>query len=145
MARVTVVNDNAEFLDLVHDILEGDRYDTTLVDGDRPDALDLIRSSRPDLLMIDVRLGVEGDHGWEIAQNVRSEPQFEALPVLLCSADVFALQELESSLAETRRVATLSKPFSIDRLVEMVDDLLADHGGSLVRALARAAAPRARR
>ena len=69
MARVTVVNDNAEFLDLVHDILEGDRYDTTLVDGDRPEALDLIRSSRPDLLMIDVRLGVEGDHGWEIAQR----------------------------------------------------------------------------
>ena len=95
MARVTVVNDDAEFLDLVHDILEGDRYDTTLVDGDRPDALDLIRSSRPDLLMIDVRLGVEGDHGWEIAQPLRSEPQFGALPVLLCSADVFALQAPE--------------------------------------------------
>ena len=29
MARVTVVNDNAEFLELVHDILEGDRYETT--------------------------------------------------------------------------------------------------------------------
>ena len=40
MARITVVNDNPEFLDLVHDILEGDRYDTTLIDGDRPDALD---------------------------------------------------------------------------------------------------------
>ena len=126
MARVTVVNDNAEFLDLVHDILEGDRYDTTLVDGDRPDALDLIRSSRPDLLMIDVRLGVEGDHGWEIAQEIRSEPQFEALPVLLCSADVFALQGLESSLAETRRVATLSKPFTIDGLVAAIEALLAD-------------------
>ena len=126
MARVTVVNDNAEFLDLVHDILEGDRYDTTLVDGDRPDAVDTIRSSRPDLLMIDVRLGVEGDHGWEIAEEVRSEPQFDALPVLLCSADVFALQELESSLAETRRVATLAKPFTIDSLEEAIEKLLAD-------------------
>jgi CheY-like chemotaxis protein len=126
MPRVTVVNDNPEFLDLVHDILEGDRYDTTLVDGDRPDALHLIRSSRPDLLMIDVRLGVEGDHGWEIAQEVRSEPQFEELPVLLCSADTLALQELESGLAETRRVATLAKPFEIEALVSTIEQLLAD-------------------
>ena len=126
MARVTVVNDNPEFLDLVHDILEGDRYETTLIDGDRPETVDLIRSSRPDLLMIDVRLGVPGDHGWEIAQQVRGEPQFEALPVLLCSADTLALAELESGLAETRRVATLAKPFTIDELVSVIDELLAD-------------------
>jgi len=126
MARVTVVNDNPEFLDLVHDILEGDQYETTMIDGDRPDPVDLIRSSRPDLLMIDVRLGVEGDHGWEIAQEVRNEPQLRELPVLLCSADVLALQELESGLAETRRVATLAKPFTIDLLVSTIDELLAD-------------------
>ena len=126
MARVTVVNDNPEFLDLVHDILEGDQYETTTIDGDRPDAVDLIRSSRPDLLMIDVRLGVEGDHGWEIAQEVRNDPQLRELPVLLCSADVLALQELESGLAETRRVATLAKPFTIDLLFATIDELLAD-------------------
>lgn len=126
MARVTVVNDNPEFLDLVHDILEGDRYDTTLIDGDVPEAVDLIRSSRPDLLMIDVRLGVEGDHGWEIAQDVRRDPQFETLPVLLCTADVMALERLKSDLAETRRVATLAKPFTIDQLVSIIDELLAD-------------------
>ena len=126
MARVTVVNDNAEFLDLVHDILEGDRYETTLIDGDQRDAVDQIRSSEPDLLMIDVRLGVEGDHGWQIAQDVRREPQFEELPVLLCSADVLALQDLESGLAETRRVASLSKPFTIDSLIATIDELLAE-------------------
>jgi CheY-like chemotaxis protein len=125
MARVTVVNDNPEFLDLVRDILEGDRYDTTQIDGDRPDTVDLIRSSQPDVLMIDVRLGIPGDHGWEIAQQVRSEPQFTELPVLLCSADTLALEGLESGLAETRRVATLEKPFTIDELVSAIDELLA--------------------
>jgi CheY-like chemotaxis protein len=125
MARVTVVNDNPEFLDLVHDILEGDRYDTTQIDGDRPDAVDVIRSSHPDLLMIDVRLGIPGDHGWEIAQQVRSDPQFQELPVLLCSADTLALEGLESGLAQTRRVATLAKPFTIEELVSTIDELLA--------------------
>ncbi len=126
MARVTVVNDNAEFLDLVHDILEGDRYETTLIDGDRPDTIDLIRSSKPDLLMIDVRLGVEGDHGWEIAQEVRAHPEFAGIPVLLCSADPPALRAIEEGLEQEHNVATLEKPFSIDQLTDAIDDLLAD-------------------
>jgi CheY-like chemotaxis protein len=126
MPRVTVVNDNPEFLDLVHDILEGDRYETTLIDGDRPEAVDLIGPSHPDLLMIDVRLGTAGDHGWEIAQQVRSDPEFQELPVLLCSADVPALEGLEAGMAETRRVATLAKPFTIEELVSTIDELLGD-------------------
>ena len=126
MARVTVVNDNPEFLDLVHDILEDDRYDTITIDGDRPDALDAIRASRPDLLMIDLRMGSEGLHGWEIAQQVRADPAFDGLPVLICSADVPALHALEDDLEGDSHVGRLVKPFSIDDLTAAVDNLLAE-------------------
>ena len=126
MARVTVVNDNPEFLALVHDILEDDRYEATTIDGDRTDALDLVRSSRPDLLMIDLRMGSDGLHGWAIAQQVRAEPDFDGLPVLICSADVVALKELEGDLETMRHVGTLTKPFSIDDLTESIDELLAE-------------------
>jgi len=126
MARVTVVNDNAEFLALVRDILEDDRYDTTTIDGDRPDALDLIRASRPDLLMIDLRMGLEGLHGWDVAQQVRADPAFDGLPVLICSADAPALKELEEDLAGDQHVASLAKPFSIDDLTGAIDALLAE-------------------
>lgn len=125
MARITVVNDNPEFLELVHDILESDRYDTTTIDGDRPDALEAIRASRPDLLMIDLRMGAEGLHGWDIAQQVRAEPDFEMLPILVCSADVPALAAIEADFAETNHVASLVKPFSIDDLIGAIDRLLA--------------------
>lgn len=125
MARITVVNDNPEFLDLVHDILESDRYDATTIDGDRSDALDAIRASRPDLLMIDLRMGAEGLHGWDIAQQVRAEPDFEQLPILICSADVPALQALENDLAQTNHVSSLVKPFGIDELTGAIDELLA--------------------
>ena len=126
MARVTIVNDAREFLELVEEILEGDQYETTAIDGDRPDTLELIRASRPDLLMIDIRLGVEGDHGWQIAQEVRRDPGLGQLPVLLCSGDVVALGEIEAGLGTTRRVGTISKPFSIDRLTDAVHALLTD-------------------
>lgn len=126
MARVTVVNDNPEFLALVHDILEDDRYEATTIDGDRPDALDAVRASRPDLLMIDLRMGSDGLHGWDIAQQVRAEPDFDGLPVLICSADVLALKELEGDLERTQHVGTLTKPFSIDELTASIDELLAE-------------------
>ncbi len=126
MARVTVVNDNPEFLDLVHDILEDDRYETITIDGDRSDALDAIRASRPDLLMIDLRMGSDGLHGWDIAQQVRADSAFDGLPVLICSADVQALNELEGDLEGDSRVGRLIKPFSIDELIAAIDGLLAE-------------------
>ena len=126
MARITVVNDNPDFLDLMHDILENDRYDATTIDGDRADVLDAILKSRPDLLIIDVRLGVEGDHGWQIAQQVRRSAAFERLPILLCGPDPLALQALEPELEQARQVETLPKPFSVDQLMERVDRLLGD-------------------
>jgi CheY-like chemotaxis protein len=126
MARVTVVNDNPEFLELVRDILEDDRYQTTLIDGDRDDALDAIRASRPDLLMIDLRKGPHELHGWDIAQQVRQERELSGLPVLVCSADLRALEAIQDDLAATQHIATLTKPFRIDALIAAIDGLLAE-------------------
>ena len=125
MSRVTVVNDNPEFLELVRDVLEGDRYDATCIDGDRADAMDRIRESRPDVLMIDLRMGNDGYHGWDVAQAVRRDPGMERLPVLICSADPFALREIAQDLSGSRDVKCLTKPFSIDELTDAIDSLVA--------------------
>jgi CheY-like chemotaxis protein len=124
MARVTVVNDNPEFLELVHDILEDDRYDATPIDGDRPDAAEAIFESRPDVLMIDLRMGSEGMHGWDVAQRVRSDDRFDQLPILLCSADVGALREIGEQLGDEHRIRCIEKPFSIDHLTTAIEELL---------------------
>ena len=126
MARITVVNVNPEFLDLVHDILEDDRYEATTVDGDRPDALRLIRASRPDLLMLDIRMGTDTLHGWRVAQELRADPAFDRLPILLCSADLAALEEIAEDLEAQHHIRSIAKPFSIDELTQAVDELLAD-------------------
>ena len=124
MARITVVNDSPDFLEVMDEILEDDRYATTTIDGDLADPVDAIVSSRPDLLIIDVRLGVEGDHGWEIAKEVRARPEIARLPVLLCCADPFAVAELSDELEAERDVETLPKPFSLQQLTDAVERLL---------------------
>ena len=127
--RITVVNDSPEFLEVVRDILVDEHYATTCIDGDDPDALDRVLESRPDLLIVDFRLGT-GDHGWEIAQQVRREPSLEGLPVIVCSADLVALQALAGDLAETKWVRTLPKPFHIDELTAMIDGMLTESAPS---------------
>ena len=126
MARVTVVNDNPEFLELVGEILKDERYAVSLVDGDIPEPLERIRESRPDLLMIDLRLGTDKLHGWDVAQQVRKDPALSEVPILLCSADVVALAEVEDLLDETHMTAVLTKPFEIDELTETVERLLGE-------------------
>ncbi len=125
MRRVTVVNDNPEFLELARDILESDQYEAATVDGDLPDALERIRASRPDLVMIDLRMGTMGLHGWGIGQQVRADPALTSVPILLCSADIIALRQLAADLATLRDVETLEKPFTVDELIGAVDALLA--------------------
>ncbi len=76
--------------------------------------------------MIDLRMGSDGLHGWSIAQQVRAEPEFDRLPILICSADAVALGELEADLEADQHVASLIKPFSIDDLTAAIDALLAE-------------------
>jgi CheY-like chemotaxis protein len=124
--RITVVNHNAEFLELLRDILHDEHYATTCIDADVADEVAEIVESRPDLLIIDLRMGTDEHHGWNIAQEIRREPTLDGLPVIICSADVFALQSLAEDLAEVQRVQTLAKPFEITELTAAIDHLLAE-------------------
>lgn len=121
--RVTVVNDSPEFLELVRDILADERIPTVLIDGDKPDAIDRIRESRPDVLMIDLRMGSDELHGWDVAQEVRRDAGLAEVPILVCSADPIALASIQDQLDNTRRVGTLTKPFSIEHLATAIDRL----------------------
>ena len=129
--RITVVNDNPEFLDLVRDILEDEHYATTTIDGDFEDALERVVESRPELLILDLRLGTDELHGWDLAQQLRREPSLEGLPMIICSADVPALQALADDLDDTKKVRTLPKPFAIAELTAAIDGLLAEAGSGI--------------
>ena len=123
-AHGPVVNDNPEFLELVRDILKDEHY-ATAIDGDLEGALDRIVDSRPDVLILDLRLGTDELHGWDIAQELRREPALEGLPVIICSADVLRFK-LADDLDNTKQVRTLPKPFAIAELTAAIDGLLAE-------------------
>jgi CheY-like chemotaxis protein len=122
--HIVVVNDNPEFLDLMADILHDERYPVTVIDGDRGDAVDLIRAAVPAALIIDLRLGNDDLHGWNVLQAVRRDPGLSELPTLICTADTRALAKIDETLTGMRRVASITKPFDIEELLSKLEALL---------------------
>lgn len=121
--RVVVVNDNPDFLEVMEELLRNERYSATTIDGDREDAVAQIRLAKPDVLMIDLRLGTEGLHGWDVVKDVRADATLSQLPTLICSADLSALDDVQDEMEAMPHVATLPKPFSIAELTEKLDQL----------------------
>ena len=120
--RISVVNDNPDFLELMSAILDDDEgYDVTLFDGEKTSIADLV-ASRPDLVIVDLILG--GASGWEIVTLSRAEPKLADLPILICSADVTALRERSAELERIGNVHILEKPFSLDEITDAVERLI---------------------
>jgi DNA-binding response OmpR family regulator len=120
--RISVVNDNAEFLDLMAAILDEDAgYDVSLFKGEFVEISELAASD-PDLIIVDLLLG--GASGWEIVTLARSDQRLADVPIIVCSADVTALRDRESDLERIGNVRVLAKPFAIDEITELVERLI---------------------
>jgi DNA-binding response OmpR family regulator len=122
--HIVVVNDSPEFLELMAELLHSEDYVATVIDGDRDNALDLVRAAEPDGLIIDLRQGDGRLHGMDVIREVRRDPELSELPTLICSGDTRALAELADELVTLRRVAVIEKPFNIDELFAKLETLL---------------------
>jgi CheY-like chemotaxis protein len=120
--RISVINDNPEFLELMSAILEDDAgYDVELHSGEDL-SIERLRRARPDLIIVDLLLG--GASGWEIVSLARSDVELAGVPIVVCSADVAQLRERAGELERIGNMYVLAKPFGIDQLTELVESLV---------------------
>ena len=120
--RISVLNDNADFLELMSAILDDDAgYEVRLFNGKETTITEL-SASDPDLVVVDLLLG--GASGWEIVTLARADPRLAGVPIIVCSADVTALRERTDELLHIGNVHVLAKPFGIDQLTALVEDLV---------------------
>ena len=117
---VVVVNDSPELLELAEMLLRDEDFDVKVaLHG--TGALEMIRTTLPDAVILDVRL--PDVSGWDILQALKLDATTSNIPVLVCSAAIQELRALESQLA-SMGVDVLIKPFAIDTLLAKVRALV---------------------
>jgi two-component system phosphate regulon response regulator PhoB len=116
--RALVVNDTQEILELFDEILQGMDFEVILMSY-APRELDRIREVKPDLIVLDFLMGDRELLGWQLLQKLKMDRRLDAIPVIVCTAAVKAVEEQQGYLTEQGVVVVL-KPFNVDQLEDAV-------------------------
>ncbi len=116
--HILVVNDTQEILDLFRDILEEEGFRVSLYSYAINDLAEIKRIA-PDLIILDFIIGGE-DTGWQLLQKLKMDRQTMTIPVVVCTAAVRLVQDLEGHL-RAKNVCVILKPFDIDDLITQVN------------------------
>ena len=116
--RVLVVDDDPNIRKLIIAALKRYRYAFSEA-GNGKEALALMRSESPDVVVLDLMMPVAS--GWDVLQARMSDPNLSRIPVIIVSAN----RDPELSTAIDKGIcAFLPKPFDIGALSALVQSCL---------------------
>lgn len=120
MKKILIVDDLPASRRLLVAFL-GEQYEVVeAVDGSQ--CLSMASEERPDLVLLD--LSLPRVDGLEVIRTMRNDPQLRSIPIFALTAH--SLQEVEQKATDAGCDAYLVKPFSLDRLKQMVDERLGE-------------------
>ena len=121
MAKVLVVDDEADILELIKVNLELDGHDVLTALGGE-EALERVREVHPDLILLDVMM--PGVDGWTVLGRIKSETDVDIsqIPVLMVTARTAQEDKIRGGIEGAIRY--LTKPFSPSALRDEVRDAL---------------------
>jgi CheY-like chemotaxis protein len=124
--RIVVIDNDKSFLQLMHLVLTNEGYDVRVFKG--TDDYTSVRDLAPDLIFLDIRLE-HSEAGWNLLELFRLDPTTAKTPIIVCSADVRALQERTLYL-QTQHCQVLLKPFVLDTLLAVLGQALGPSAGA---------------
>ncbi|MHC4215498.1 MAG: response regulator transcription factor [Planctomycetota bacterium] len=80
-AKIVVVDDDQDILDSLQVILEAKQY-IVVTAADKDEGMEKIQAEKPDLAILDVMMATWQD-GFEMARELKKDPQFENMPILM--------------------------------------------------------------
>jgi two-component system cell cycle response regulator DivK len=120
LAKILVVEDNALNIKLFCDLLAAHGHQPEAVLDSR-DALEAARAFKPDLVITDIQL----PHvtGLELMEMIRKDEQLHDVPIMAVTA--YAGVGDDERIRAAGAQAYVSKPISVVRFAETVEELLA--------------------
>ena len=121
MAKILIVEDNALNIKLFCDLLAAHGHQTEAVTDSR-DALATARAFVPELVITDIQLPHVS--GIELMQLLRADETLKDVPIMAVTA--YAAQGDDERIRAAGATAYVSKPISVVRFAQTVDQLLED-------------------
>jgi DNA-binding response OmpR family regulator len=117
--KVLIVDDEPNIVLSVEFLMQRDGLDVVTA-SDGQEAVDLLASTAPDLMILDVMMPRK--NGFEVCAEVRADPKFSEMPILMLTAKGREA-EMKKGLS-LGADAYITKPFSTHELVAKVHELL---------------------
>jgi len=117
---VLYIEDNPSNVDLVESVLSLRPGVKLIAAPDGPTGLDLVKTGRPDLILIDI--GLPGVDGYEICRRLRAREEHRATPILALSANAMQADIERGQAAGFDDY--LTKPLDVKVLLSHIDRLL---------------------
>ena len=119
MAKILIVEDNALNIKLFCDLLAAHGHEPNAVTDSRL-ALDAARQFSPDLVITDIQLPHVS--GLELIRMLRKDDELSEVPIMAVTA--YSTSEDEERIRAAGAQAYVSKPISVVRFAETVEQLL---------------------
>ena len=131
--RLLIVDDEDFVRELLQDIFEGEDCDVTLA-ASGSEALELFRNFKFDAVCTDV--GMPGMSGWELAREIRHVNQKVPIAVITGWGEAVGSNEQKAAGVDW----VIAKPFTADRIAELVRDIVRHRESTKVKSMSIVAA-----
>jgi two-component system cell cycle response regulator DivK len=112
---ILIVEDNELNMKLFSDLLEAKGY-TTVKTGNGMDAMELARTHRPDLILMDIQLPEVS--GLDVTRWLKEDDDLRHIPVIAVTA--FAMKGDEERIRSGGCEAYISKPISVSGFLDTI-------------------------
>jgi len=125
LAKILIVEDNALNIKLFCDLLAAHGHKTDAVTDSR-NALDAAKQFEPDLVITDIQLPHVS--GLDLIRMIRKDEQLADVPIMAVTA--YSARGDEERIRAAGAQAYVSKPISVVKFAQAVDELLEGSGGA---------------
>lgn len=119
--KILIADDEQNIVISLEFLMKREGFEVSIaVDGE--EAVDRIRSGKPDLVLLDVMMPKKS--GFEVCQEVKADPELSSVKILMLTA-----KGRDTEVAKGLALgadAYMTKPFSTKELVEKVRSMLAE-------------------
>jgi CheY-like chemotaxis protein len=120
MAKILVIDDNADLLQMLRLILQERGNHEVILSADGADGLSRALTSPPDLAIVDVMM--PGITGYDVVRRLREQPQTSNMPILILTARGQLIDRQTALQAGAND--HMAKPVTPQVLLDKVDELL---------------------